>query len=276
MCVSFRPARFTGTTVYAGRAFHPVHGSVHVCGYQNTPQNLSSEPNAMILHFPAVSPMNEGNNIDVSNATHVLDDMVKAVQPVSFGADSLRRGSKSRGVPVHIFDTGIYTVVMSSSPDAIRKALKKVDASRRPKIDKALFDYYKKELKGYSFAVCCFNTADAKKAAPIMFWYEPLFPQYLVAPGLDAHDGLPPKKNAAVDTDHWVLFGSPYLTEDNGGSEVTYRDPDANSKASGLSEFLPKCVIGRRFASKQPNGDFVVAVADVEEGRATVQRRVLK
>jgi hypothetical protein len=41
MCVCASPARLTGTIVFLGKKYHPMHGEVFVLGYQNTAQNLS-------------------------------------------------------------------------------------------------------------------------------------------------------------------------------------------------------------------------------------------
>jgi len=51
MCVSMDQAEFSGTILYAGRLRHPVHGLIHVLGYQNTVVNLAEGPNAMLLHL---------------------------------------------------------------------------------------------------------------------------------------------------------------------------------------------------------------------------------
>ena len=53
MCISTGEATFSGTIVYCGRQHHPVHGLIHVMGYQNTAVNLSDGRNAMLLHLPA-------------------------------------------------------------------------------------------------------------------------------------------------------------------------------------------------------------------------------
>lgn len=52
MCISTGEAAFSGTIVYCGRQHHPVHGLIHVLGYQNTAVNLADGPNAMLLHLP--------------------------------------------------------------------------------------------------------------------------------------------------------------------------------------------------------------------------------
>ena len=52
MCISTGEAAFSGTILYCGRQHHPVHGLIHVVGYQNTAVNLADGPNAMLLHLP--------------------------------------------------------------------------------------------------------------------------------------------------------------------------------------------------------------------------------
>jgi hypothetical protein len=262
-------AKFEGTTVFAGKKNHKLLGLVHLLGYQNTPTNLSSGPNAMLLHIPSAQPMTERNNIDVSQSPKILADMVTAVKPVSRG---LSFGlSKNMGADsVAIFDSGIYTVVLSAKPSLIPAALKKVPANKRPKLNSKLFKWYEKNLPGYSVAVCCFDSKDANEADPILFWYYPQDPNQLVAPGLDAHDGSPPVIGSQVECDHWVIYGSDAMQS---GSPVRYTD----KLDPTLADFLPTKVVGQQFQGDYQNGDFVASLADVEQGRiyGKVERKVL-
>ena len=80
--------------------------------------------------------------------------------------------------------------------------------------------WYGKNLKGCSFALCCF-AGNIGRAQPLLWWYKPTDPDYLVAPGLDAHDGNAPKLGSFVDVDHWVIASHPDL---RGGNPVRYSD----------------------------------------------------
>ncbi|MBK3633883.1 hypothetical protein ACGFNQ_13045 [Streptomyces asoensis] len=87
MCISTGEAAFSGTIVYCGRQHHPVHGLIHVLGYQNTAVNLADGPNAMLLHLPARQRLTPGNFISAGRTGDVLRRMIDAVAPVAVMGD---------------------------------------------------------------------------------------------------------------------------------------------------------------------------------------------
>ncbi len=283
MCVSMAPAEFRRTIVYAGEARR--NGEVvHVAGYQNTVSNLARQPatrwwrrlrrppagNAMILHFPAVAgTMTQDNVVATDGLPHLLTDMLVALSPpVATAAPGL--GRPAQVDHVEVFESGIYTVVLASDARAIPGALDQVPEHKRPALNPALFDWYEATFPGWPVALCCFATADAARADPMLWWFRPAYPEWLFAPAVDAHDGNPPRLHDEVAVDHWVIAGSDRMHR-TAGLPVTYR----GRIPAEVRTFLPDRVIGRHFATTMPNADFVLPVDAVRSGRAEPERRLL-
>jgi hypothetical protein len=252
MSVSTASAEFSGTIVYVGRHNHPEYGPIEVLGYQNTVVNLADGPNAMLLHLPATG-MSSVNFVDAGETPYILRDLVNSVRPAYAG------GAPPAGVEV--FDYDVYTVVLAADPRAIPAALEQVPPAKRPKLEPDLLRFYADTFPGYPVALCCFDNAEARRAAPLLVWYRPIFADRLTAPALAAHTGGPPDPDALVQLDHWVLVG---LDDppDGWGAGVWYRaDPGA------LAPVLPRRVIGRQLTREVRNGDFVISLADARAGR---------
>jgi hypothetical protein len=167
-----------------------------------------------------------------------------------------------------VFESGIYTVVLAADARAIPEALNHVPENKRPPLNDRLFDWYADAFPAWPIALCCFNTAQAAKATPMLWWYEPLAPARLFAPAIDCHTGDIPDLGALVDVDHWVIFGA---SEIEGGAEVSYSDriPDE------VSRYLPERVIGAELRRRMPNGDFVADASDVRRAELEVRRALL-
>ncbi|MDH3752513.1 MAG: hypothetical protein OEU32_01475 [Acidimicrobiia bacterium] len=279
MCVAAAPARFSHTIVYAGEARRD--GSiVHVLGYENTAQNRigprrwfapwrsSTVGNAMLLHFPATpGSMSQANAVDTESCPHILSDMVRALFPPVASVNF------AQALPVdataEVFDSGIYTVVLASDASAIPDALQRVPGAKRPAANDELFAWYSRHFAGWPVALCCFDNRDAHHATPMLWWYEPRFPELLFAPAIDAHTGGLPDLDASVDVDHRVVLGT---IDGDGGMPVRYSDPLDDDVGS----LLPERVVGADFAgSRLPNGDFVTAVESIRRGSPRIERRVL-
>jgi hypothetical protein len=161
-----------------------------------------------------------------------------------------------------VFDHDVYTVVLAADPRAIPTALEQVPPNRRPRLTPELFGFYADTFPGYPVAVCCFDNADARRAAPLLMWYRPIFADRLTAPALDAHTGGPPDPDGPVQPDHWVIVGLDDAPEDWGAPVWYRRAPGA------LAPFLPRRVIGREVTGGPVrNGDFVISLADARAGR---------
>jgi hypothetical protein len=254
MCVSAGPARLTGTILYGGVVDHPVHGAIHVLGYQNTPQNLADGPNAMLLHLPGV--LTRANFIDTSACPLILRQMVDAVRPVS-----VSRAFQSAPQSVEVFDHDIYTVVLASSASLVSDALAWVPLRRRASVSAELLGFYADHYPDHTIALCCFDTKDALEADPLLIWYAPHDPSVLSLPAVDCHTGGIPDLAAQVPADHWVILGS-----SPAGTPIA-RHP-------AVADFLPSHVIGRRFDGPTPNGDFRISRQDLRNDDLTGLRRV--
>ncbi|WP_019634784.1 hypothetical protein [Actinomadura atramentaria] len=264
MCVSTAAAEFSGTILYGGRRRHPVHGLIEVVGYQNTAVNLHTGPNAMLLHLPARA-LTPGQFVPVGRHGDVLTRMVDAVRPVPAGGiDWMGSDEPSR---VQVFEHDVYTVLLADDPTLIPAALHRVPPRRRPPLRTDLLEFYADAYPGHVMAVCCFDNADARRAKPLLLWYEPTDPDRIVLPALDCHTGAPPDLDRPVPTDHWILFGLDDAGDD-WGEPVEY----PGALRHELREFLPRAVLGTEFTAPLPNGDFAVAVDDLRAGRLNVER----
>ena len=248
MCLSLDDAAFSGTILYAGLGAHPQTGApVHVMGYQNRAKNRAPGPNAMLLALPAKGHFGQEHFLDMRSCRSAMDDMVTALEPRGRPKNLETFGTRG---PAQVFNHDIYTVVVATDAHSIPAALERVPIAKRPRLKPELFDYLAR-CKERQFVLCCFDNRDAAKAAPLVAYYEPLYPETLVAPAIDGHDGGAPL-NGEVMVDHWLIFGTsdPLAT----GARVRYRDTLPASH-EGL---LPAVVTGRELKMPMYNGDFAV------------------
>jgi hypothetical protein len=261
MCISMAEAAFSGTIVYCGRQHHPVHGLIHVLGYQNTAVNLTTGPNAMLLHLPT-RRLTAEHFLPASGTGDVLRRMVDAVQPVAGGAEPVAwMGAVAQSVQV--FDHDVYTVLLATDPTAIPDALRQVPPHRRPGLNPDLLRFYADHFPDHTVAVCCFDNADAQRAKPLLLWYAPLDPDHLTLPALDSHTGAAPDLDAPVPVDHWVLLSTDQAA-DGWGQPVTY----PTRLRRKVRSFLPAAVMGRRYGPGESlvNGDFTISHRDLLDG----------
>lgn len=275
MCLSLAPAKFTGTDVLVHLCKHPTTGrDVHVLGYQNKPQNLAPRQrgNAMLLHIPSASPMGPENLVDTSQIRGLMDDLSHAAfAPHAAGGPARSFGFRaSKNALPKVFDHDIYTIVMAESAEQIPAALAQVPEERRPELSAEIATFYDESFPGWTFILCCFDNREAKKAAPLLVWYEPMFPNLLVAPGIDSHNGRAPDVNAHVSLDHRVFFGHPALGR--GMSRVRYAERHNQTSFTELPPdvrgFLPTSIAGADYRGQRVgNGDFVL---DLSEPKARI------
>lgn len=241
MCCTSGKAELKDTILYANR-ITKNDKIVHVLGYQNRAINLESGPNAMILPFPAKSPMTSANMVDTSNNKSILKRMASVI------ANHGQRLTKSapRSFSVEIFDSGEYTVVLASNPDLIPSALLDVPENKRPNIDPSFFAAYNKWYPGWPVAVCCFEASSEIDAAPLLWWYEPIDDSRFFLPTLDSH-GSVPDLDKKVKVDHTIIMGS----NAQHAFIVDYR-----SDISNIKEYLSPKILGRKIEGRYKNGDF--------------------
>lgn len=251
MCISANPAAFSRTTILAHRGAHPrTQRDIDVLLYQNTARSLASGGNALLLHIPAAQPMTQDNFLDTTGHPNLLEEIRSAALP-----QHVTRGGATRSVgkgAAQVFAHGIYHVVLAIGAEAIEDALEQVPEAKRPRVSKELLAFYEEHFPDWSFALCCFNNADAKIATPVALWYEPMFPNLLFAPALDSHTGGPPDLQARVQTDHTVVWSHPSI---RGRRKVT------SGTQGKLAPFLPTHVVGSQHDTRLTNGDFVLDVS---------------
>jgi len=269
-CCSFQPARFSETHGLAAEAQHNGR-LVHLLGYQNTAVNMAAggQANALFLPIPAKpGTMSRINILDTTSCPALFGDLETALP---YPEDrNTSPGQQLLGItspPPQVFEHDIYTIVLSSDPRQIPAALLKVCPERRPLLNPAICRSYAKWYKGWTFALCCFNTREQTKAKPMLWWYEPLNPDRLFFPALDAHTGNPPDLKKMVDVDHHLFFGSYKM---NKGNPVKYSDA---SMSSELKQLLPKRIYGSRIWTQMINGDFYVDTADLHSGKYLLKRK---
>ena len=163
----------------------------------------------MLLPIPAKpGSMTRFNVVNSSTCPHILSDMARAVTPIRPHRMLMSRGMASGAPAIQVFDTDIYTVVLARNAKDIPSALSQVPADKRPAINSAIFNAYSRWYPHWTFALCCFNTTKKASARPLIWWYQPLNPNVLFFPAIDAHNGNPPDLKANVAVDHVLAVGS--------------------------------------------------------------------
>ncbi len=271
MCCSLDEAHFTGTKILGHRMDLPQVGNIQVILYQNKVLSQGGAPNAMLLHVPTNTAMGPENFIDMTDASDVLEDMVRALQPpVSRGGDFMI-GSASLGCDsVQVFDSGQYTIVLADNAEDIHGALSRVPEDKRPEIKKSLLQFCQETYPvGYKFFLACFNNRSLREPAPIGYWYVPTteHSDYFMIPAVDSHTGEAPDLFASVHVDHYVFLSTDKMTD---GVRVHYSDDISND----VARFLPTRIVGREYYGSLPNGDFRFPVDLVNKGHMPKGERV--
>jgi hypothetical protein len=149
--------------------------------------------------------------------------------------------------------------VLADDPTQIPAALDRVPPDKRPPLDPGLFEFYAKTYPYHSIVLCCFDNTEAYRANPLLIWYPPPYPDWLVMPALDGHTGGVPDLTATVATDHWLVFGADDAPEEI-GTPIRYWGMDIDP---ALRAFLPDKIIGMRHMWPAPNGDFALSIPDM-------------
>lgn len=258
MCLTLDRSRMSKTIVYGAEVLH--EGVLkHVMGYQNTAENLSPGPNAMLLPIPSAVPLGPTAALDMTPAKGILKEYADYFQPRA------RRGLKSMGFgadtrdSIHVFTSGSYTVVLAQDAAAIPSALSYVPADRRPAVKQAIFDAYARLYPGWSVALACYD--GTIEAEPIAFVYEPLDPSSIFLPGLDGHDGEPPRLGTDVKRDHTLVWASSAMKN---GYKAAHKDP----LPPNLAPFFPGIIGGTLLTGRAANGDFRVDIATMATAKS--------
>ena len=286
MCLTLGKASLSNTILYGAEVKRPDGQVVHALGYQNTAQSLAGRRtgghsgNAMMFGVPAIpGSMGRDNIINTEHFPHILEDMARAVTPVTRGEASFsyERGSKGILSPrVEVFQVGIYHLVLAeyATEDAIREALKQVPEEKRPPLKTDIFGALSKWYPDWAFLMFCFNNRGAARAHPALLWYEPSDPGELFLPALDCHTGEVPDLDQLVTVDHTVAVGSYQMKEGPAVARVNYTDVAAMSQA--VRPLLLPQVVGLPLTDvpRTINGDFYVNLDRLQkESRLNLERR---
>lgn len=247
MCVTTEPSSMSNTILYGAQV--NLNGVLnHVLGYQNKAETNS--PNAMLLPIPSAKPLGPKNVHDMTKCPALLDTYAAYLKPQT-RALSLTKGVDFSNAPVQIFDSGSYTVVLATDPAKIVDALDSVPANKRPRPNKDIFDAYAGWYPGWHVALCCY--ADSIKAEPLVWSYEPLNPDVLFLPGLDAHDGKVPNLSDDIVRDHSVI----YHIEGKNHSHTMIKNQIPNSHSGIFKPEFSGWLLDRN-RGRSRNGDFVI------------------
>lgn len=254
MCCSLEPAELSDTIVSCIETAHPETSKlIHVAGYQNKATSPGG-PNAMLLPFPSAVPMGPANVVDTTSAKRLLKDYAETLveRTRGFSKGLLSLSADGLDDDIQVFEAGSYHIVMAANAAAIPSALRFVPSAKRPRVNQAIFDAYAKFYPSatWQFALCCWN--GAVDAEPMMWWYQPNDPDYLFLPGLDAHDGLPPKLGTQVRVDHSLIVGSNISAVKN-AERVYFRDRDMSP---ALKPYIASSVVGTEAKGAAHNGDW--------------------
>lgn len=254
MCISSGPAHLSNTKIYVGEA-EKDSKTVHVLAYQNNAEAFYGAPCSMILPFPTSVPMSDKNVIDTSKFKTFLQDITDAskIQMRSLGV--AKGGVDS--LDADVFDVGSYTVVLATNAKQIQSALKRVPEDKRPIVTDSLLHGFDTLYPGQPLAVCCWN--GSVEAEPLLWWYEPTDKETLFVPTMDAHDGLLPKVEANVETDHTISVGTAYVSRNVSKNRVHYK----SAVPSLVKQLLPEYVWGVQLPHRMKNGDMFVKTAEV-------------
>lgn len=265
MCISAsagQAAKFEGTKIYAGVGERDGK-LVHVLSYQNTAEDRSGNPNAMVLPIPSAVPMTEANAIDTRGFKGYMDDIAEAtkIHAKTLGATRGFAAVAAGGVDALVFDVGSYTVVLAEHVKQIPAALERVPEHKRPTLSYRFLLGMMKMYPETPIAVCCWS--GRVEAEPLLWWYEPKDPSHLFIPTMDAHDGNAPDLEAIVETDHIVSVGTFNSKQIAPRHPVKYKKPLPDI----VKTLLPTHVFGTELPGRMKNGDTFFKVSDLNPER---------
>jgi len=200
MCIVSAEAKLSKTRILS----MALDNGRHILSYSNKVQNLSGQRNSMILAIPGevkeewFYDTTEYNKFmeDIEDRAHLSFESSKGIN--YRGA----LGMKSKGFSR--FGVGMYDIITTKDLN---------DVTREIDITMELLDFFHNHYKGWTFVVCMFSGEKEMDAQPIMFEYEPMYPQWLYFPTMDSHDGQAPDFIHPVDMDHSLMYEYPGLAD---------------------------------------------------------------
>ena len=247
MCITINTAKLSKTKILS----IPVGNGNHFIAYSNSVQNTSGKQNAMILAIPGKTKQEWF--YDTTKYKKFLDEILDKADYDQGYLGIRYRGGKSKSLSV--FNVGMYTVGLADSFDGVLNFIKE-----RAEITDSLTVFFKETYKGWSFAVCLFDSNKTIDAQPIAFEYTPFDNNLIYFPTMDAHTGNAPDMNEKVDVDHTFIYehtGKP--------TEELYQEfVELDDKY--VPEFLKKRKYRFREVKSrsQPNGDTYMNLSEID------------
>ena len=260
MCITVNKAALSSTKIMSltldnGRQF---------IAYSNKVDNLSGEPNSMILPIPGVLKQEWFHNTEKYN--DFMDDIIDNT------TDEDYTGIRSRGLKGKFlelsydsFSVGMYKIGIAASYEGIQQYIDTLPENERPKISNELSEFFKTQYAGWSFVVCAFAGNKKMESQPIAFEYEPLGEAFLYFPTMDAHDGGAPNVGEMISVDHTFIYE--HTGEQKEDWEMHSYSPYKNrNEKPEYPEFLKnrkfRC---KEFQGKMKNGDTYIKIEEMNK-----------
>lgn len=208
----------------------------------------------MVLPFPTDTTMGPDNIIDTREAGFFLRDLDASARRQSrrVSARAITYGASTDDT-LKVFESGSYTVVLTSNVLLIPGALTLVPAQKRPQVPESFLIGYERLYQGWQVAVCCWH--GHLEAEPLLWWYEPREgDNRIFLPTMDAHDGHGPRPGP-VTVDHVLIWG-----DDNGPYVPHFRRPLPES----IRELMPARMSASRLNARMQNGDTWAQGSNIE------------
>lgn len=205
MCITVNYAALSNTKILS----IPLENGNHFISYSNKAKNLSGKPNAMILPIPGETDQSLFH--DTTKYKNFMEDIIKVCgldKYYGMLSKGLRSKSRSSGDELSFdqFELGMYTVGLAKGFGGVRDFLDSLPENKRPVVSEELKKFFEEKYKGWSFAVCCFDSDKTIDSQPIAFEYKPHENYLLYFPTMDGHDGGAPNEDESVRVDHTFIY----------------------------------------------------------------------
>ncbi len=245
MCVTTAEAQLKETIIGVWEIDHPSKGYRHVLAYQNSPLNLSTAGNCMLLHIPTSEALTPDCMLDTSQSPDFLKEMKKQLVPTP-------RSFSPKKEENYVLEMGIYHIALLNriEDSTLEEVLQSIPKEKRPRIAPGFLNFYNDHFPGLPLVLCCFDSRERVHASPIMLHYTPLYPEYFFFPTLESH-GTIPHFEEEVQFHQIIMAGT--QQEVKGLPLFQYKKQDTE-----LSSFFPKHGRGMQLDKYGPKGDVVI------------------
>jgi hypothetical protein len=254
MCITTNHADLSATKILS----IPLDNGRHFISYSNKVKNLSGKPNSMILPIPGETDPSMFHNTE--KYAKFMDEITKKCNYEEDYLGIRSRGmSKSKSLFMQ-FESGQYTIGLTKSLQGIKDFIGNLPEDKRPEITEDLQKFFSEKYKGWSFAVCVFDSEKTIDSQPIAFEYIPMAYNLIFYPTVDSHDGGAPNINEMVDTDHTFIYEHTGVMKDRGKFDKTSVTLDTPNVPDFLKDRKYRMVYVRGL---QSNGDSFINMDDL-------------